>query len=207
MKSFLKASFEVQVPIHHNKWVHMFVPSIIGLGISIVSLMQIENLRCYQLVVAPIMLFALFGFEWIANKYFLHRKTQIFRELFDLHERAHHVLFSHKEMIMKESWENYYVMMPPYAIILMLCFMSPVVLGFGVLFGTNIACILLITGMLSFLTYEWMHWIYHQSWAQNYKAIRYLMQFHKTHHNPSNMNKYNFNVVLPVFDLILKTFK
>ena len=78
---------------------------------------------------------------------------------------------------MKESWENYYVMMPPYAIILMLCFMLPVVLGFGFLFGTNIACILLITGILFFLTYEWMHWIYHQSWAQNYKATRYLMIF------------------------------
>lgn len=198
-----------KIPSWYNPYLHAIIPSCIGIFIIIGCLFYIEFLTWLSLLTIPITLFFLFGFEWVTHRYVLHKRQPLLGVIYELHELSHHVIYTDEEMSIREKKELYYVLMPPYAILIVFCLVAPLAFGLGLLFSLNVACLIIITAMVFFLCYEWLHFSYHQpanTWIGRNRTIRKLRRLHRFHHNPRLMKKYNFNVTIPIFDLILGTY-
>jgi len=206
----LKSNIIDQIPRTYNPYVHALVHSTIAVIFVIVSILLIKNLSSISLISIPITLFLLFGFEWLIHKHVLHRKRFGVGELYKKHELMHHVIYTNEDMSMGSKRELYLILTPPYAAVLILIILFPLVLFLTLLFSFNVALLMLITALCFFLSYEWLHFCYHlpeNHWLGRNWLITKLKKLHTNHHNPLNMKKWNFNVTFPVFDLILKTYK
>lgn len=197
-----------KIPSNYNPYLHAIIPSTFGLSVIVISLFFL-SVPTFSLLSIPIVLFLLFGFEWWVHKNVLHRKRPGVGFIYKLHEQAHHLIFTHEQMAMRDKKELWLVLMPPYAIVLAFLMLAPIIAGIA-LFSTNVAIITLITTMVFFLSYEWLHFCYHQpkdSFIGRNRLINYLRSTHTKHHNFLYMKKYNFNVTVPVFDRIMGTYK
>lgn len=204
-----KENLITTIPYWYNPYLHAIVPSVFGLSIISICVTLISHTLWYEWLSIPIMLLSLFLFEWCAHKYILHTKQSHLEQIYQLHELAHHIIYTDKKMEIKDKRELYFVMMPPYAIMLVFCLVAPLVFFIGLVFSTNVAALLMITSMVFFLLYEWLHFFYHlpsDSIIGKNKIIRFLRETHKTHHNPRLMKHCNFNVTVPIFDWILGTY-
>lgn len=197
------------IPKWYHPLPHVIIPSVLGISLIVFCSLLMSNVSLIALLSIPITLFFLFGFEWLVHKYVLHTRQPLLNQIYKLHELSHHIIYTNDQMAMQNAKEIYFIMMPPYAIVLVFCLIAPLAFALGLIFSFNVACLILITSMSFFLTYEWLHFSYHQpanSWIGRNKFIKTLRRLHRTHHNPKLMKKWNFNVSLPVFDFLLGTY-
>ncbi len=156
--------------------------------------------------IATGILFATF-FEWTLHKYVMHRPVGKFRYAFHAHAVVHHQVFKadqtyhlQNEMDKKTipmAWWNGPVLIligiAPFALLSWLIGEWGFVLGGFLAFAAYYA------------TYEYIHWCMHLPKARRIEKpwwFRRLNGHHLLHHR--YMHK-NFNVVLPLADLILGT--
>lgn len=200
------------IPNNYNYYFHLIFPSSIVLVLIVLSsyFLFSSGVQWLTLLAIPITLFCLFGFEWLAHRYILHKPQPGLKELYQKHEPMHHALYSADRMFL-ESWhELYLILMPPYAILLVVLLISPVFILIGLILSWPAAGMMLITSLLFFLLYEWTHLLYHLPYSWKITQLPWfkkLGQLHRYHHDPQNMRKYNFNVTIPIFDIILKTYR
>ena len=64
------------------------------------------------------------------------------------------------------------------------------------------------TAISYFLTYEWLHWSYHQpesSFVGRLWLVRRLRGHHTIHHDLRRMTEVNFNITFPIADAVFGT--
>ena len=62
--------------------------------------------------------------------------------------------------------------------------------------------------MIYVVSYEWMHLAWHlpeDTFIGSLGLVRGLRQHHAVHHDPRLMQKWNFNVTVPLWDLVRRT--
>lgn len=191
------------VPAGYRPWLHLLLPSLVALVTLVAAITAIHELRAVELWTIPITYVAALGFEWRAHKDILHRRLPILSELYERHERTHHVIYTADEMAMRSQQEWMLVLMPWFAIVLIIALLLPVVALVTWLSNRNCAMLSLCTSVLFFLQYEWMHLSYHLP-ADHKVARLWLIRvcgaLHTSHHDPRNMKRWNFNVTIPLFD-------
>jgi sterol desaturase/sphingolipid hydroxylase (fatty acid hydroxylase superfamily) len=200
-----RAEIAARIPAGYRPWVHLTIPSAIGLSILALALGQIHALAPRELLTVPITLLAGFGFEWRAHKDILHRRLPLLGILYERHELAHHVIYTRRDLSMRSRREWFLVLMPPYAIVLVFAMVVPIALGTAYFATKNSAMLMIATSMFFFLSYEWLHLIYHLSDTSPLRRlplIPMLREQHRRHHEPRLMKRWNFNVTVPVFDVI-----
>ena len=72
----------------------------------------------------------------------------------------------------------------------------------------NIAALFLATCMFYTVSYEWLHLSYHlppDSFVGRRWLVRVLRRHHATHHTPELMQRWNFNVPLPLWEFLRGT--
>lgn len=200
-----RAGIVATIPTAYNATIHLILPTVLGFSALMGALSLLRDLRWGQLWAIPITLFAGFAFEWRAHKDILHRRTPGFRVLYDRHELAHHVIYTYDDLALRSRRELFLILVPPYAIVIVFAFNSVLGIAVAALFGWNVALLMVATSMVFFLSYEWLHLAYHQpvdSWIGRRSVIRMLRELHRRHHDPRLMKRWNFNVTVPVFDVI-----
>jgi hypothetical protein len=146
-------------------------------------------------------------FEWTLHRFFMHRPTAGWRYPFERHALIHHRIFraDHSYHLVDEkdkrtipmAWWNG-------PVIIAVCQIPFIVAAaisqkWGVLCGGAIAC------TVYFAAYEYLHWCMHlprQRHVERSGIFFRLNGHHLLHHR--YMHK-NFNVVLPLADLLLGT--
>jgi hypothetical protein len=194
-----------RIPAGYRPWVHLMIPSAIGLSILVAALSQIRGLLLRELLTVPLTLLAGFGFEWRAHKDILHRRVPLLGILYERHELAHHVIFTRRDLSMRSRHEWFLILMPPYAIVLVFAMVVPIALGIAHFDTKNSALLMVATSMVFFLSYEWLHLIYHLPDTSPFRRlplIPVLREQHRRHHEPRLMKRWNFNVTVPVFDVV-----
>jgi hypothetical protein len=193
------------VPGWYRPWVHLAIPSVLGLGVAAVALASLRDLALIDLCAIPITLFASFGFEWRAHKDILHKKMPLLGLIYRRHELMHHVIYTYDDMSLRSPRELWLILMPAYAIVLVFLLVTPFAIVVALLAGKNAAMLMLATSMFFFLSYEWLHMAYHlppETAIGRLRLVRVLREVHRRHHDPRLMKRWNFNVTVPVFDLI-----
>ncbi|MEM9191904.1 MAG: sterol desaturase family protein [Myxococcota bacterium] len=179
-----------------------------GLAVLALGLAYIEDLRLVELLVVPAMFIVGNATEWWAHKWLLHKRIKPFHILYDQHTPNHHVLYRYDTMGVESYRELHLVLIPPFGVGLITLFVAPIAFVFGFGFGANAGWLVLISASLYVVTYELLHLAYHlpkdHPIGRN-RVVSFLREHHRRHHEPRLMNRKNYNVIVPLWDVIMRT--
>ncbi len=155
-------------------------------------------------------------FEWGLHKYVMHRTFLGYRGAYEAHHETHHVIFgagktyslSNHPPEKKEKNKKTIPMAWWHWIFLISVASLPVVLitivFLPVWWPTVVTVIVFI---LYYCTYEYFHWCMHDPTGLWFERRRWFIWSNKRHNLHHKNPKTNFNVVLPIADLALGTFR
>lgn len=201
-----RAQITAHMPARYSPTLHLAIPAAIGLSVFAAAILRLQTnaLQPIELLSIPITLLGGFGFEWRAHKDILHRRLPLLGVLYERHELQHHVIFTDRDMAMRSKQEWWFVLMPPYAVLLVfLTLVLPIAIGIEHYLTRNVAMLVTATSMVFFLSYEWLHLAYHLPADHpigRLGVIAKLREHHRRHHDPRLMKRWNFNVTVPLFD-------
>lgn len=204
----LRAELLSRVPGSYSPWLHLAFPTVVGAAIALFALSRVEDLRPSQLGFVP--LFLLFGnaVEWHAHRGLLHRRVHFLEVFFLRHTPQHHAMFVAGDMAMKDPRELKFVLLPAYGILGLVAVTSPLTLLLAWLGQGNVAALWVASVVFYVLSYEWLHMAYHLPQDGAFgraRALAVLRRHHETHHATHLMHRWNFNVTLPLWDIVRGT--
>jgi len=192
----------------YRPWLHLAGTTLPALGAIALGVASLEAVTPLELLTVPALFVTANLFEWHAHKNLLHRRWSLFKELYDRHTPIHHRIYRYHSMAMKSRKEYKLVLLPAAAVggvVLVLAPLSALVAKLG---SANAGWLVLASGTAYMLGYELSHFAYHlpkESVVGRNRAVRWLRELHALHHEPRLMQKYNFNVTIPLADWLLGT--
>ena len=201
----------------YNPWLHLAVTSISGLAVMGVGVWMIHDLKWWQVLFGAALFVLSNAAEWRIHRDLLHKRKKYATPLYDRHTPEHHVIFQTEDMAIRRTREFKLVLLPAYAIVAfavgLLPMMALIWLGLPWAFAApvdqhNLAGVFGIVTMGYIVSYEWLHLSYHlspDSFVGSLGLVRVLRRHHALHHDPRLMQKWNFNVSLPLWDLLRGT--
>jgi hypothetical protein len=203
----LRARWLAQIPPRYSPWLHLAMPSAVGVAcVAAAAAIVREPGLDDALFVALTWGFAN-ALEWRAHKSLLHHRVRGFELLFDRHTPHHHGLFPGDDMAVRSRQEWRFVLLPPWGVLLILAITAPIAAALAWV-STDYAALFVATSAVYVVSYEWLHLAYHlppDGFVGRLPPIRWLRHHHATHHRPELMQKWNFNVTLPLWDLLRGT--
>jgi hypothetical protein len=197
------------VPAGYSPWIHLGITSVAGLGLIVTAALLLRHVRPLELLTVPIVFVLSNMTEWRAHRDILHKRTWYAPVLYDRHTPEHHVIFPKEDMSIRSPGEFRLVLIPAYGIVVIfLGGALPITAALWALHLRNVAMLYVITSMGYVVSYEWLHLSYHlppTTFIGRMKLIGVLRRHHATHHDPSLMQRWNFNVTLPLWDWIRGT--
>jgi hypothetical protein len=197
-----------RIPRWYSPWLHLAVPAVTGIALLAFALSLVEGLRLWQVAFVP--LFLAFGnaVEWRAHKTLLHTRTWPLEELYVRHTPQHHAIFVAEDMYIRDLRELKFVLLPAYGVAAIAVVTSPITAAFWLAGQRNLAALWLASVVFYILTYEWFHLAYHlpaDGAIGGWRVTRWLRRHHQRHHSPSLMQSWNFNVTVPLWDVLRGT--
>lgn len=204
-------AFRSEVRAHisprYSPWLHLGAPAVVGLGLIACSIACLRNVRWWELLLVPIVYVISNATEHRAHRLALHRRTRGLEILYDRHTPMHHRIFIASDMAMRDTREYALVLLPWFGIVAIFAMTAPITVALYFV-DRNLACLFVATCMFYVLSYEWLHLSYHlpeTSFIGRLGIVRVLRRHHATHHHPPLMQKWNFNVTVPLWDWVRKT--
>jgi hypothetical protein len=200
----------ISKPGFYSPWLHLAAPTAVGVIVTALCA------RALHAVTPLEWLFALGVFvfsnavEWRAHKNMLHKRFAPLGLLYDRHTPIHHRIYVAGDMEMRNLREFRIVLMPAYAVLAILLVTAPPALIAWWLGFHNLAALYWMVTTLYAVLYEWMHLSYHlpdRMLVGPLRAVRFLRQHHESHHDPELMQHWNFNITLPLWDLVMRTYR
>lgn len=169
----------------------------------------LENVSWKEWLILPVTFLYANFIEYVGHKGPMHHRKKVLDKVFERHTMQHHQFFTRDHMECDSTKDFKMILFPPVLLIFFfLGFAVPASLLLWWLWSTN-AALLLLAGLIAYyLNYEWLHLAYHlpqEHWVAQLPVIKQLRQLHLNHHHPQLMQKYNFNISYPVFDLLFGT--
>lgn len=185
---------------------HFLFTSTVSLAIVTACAATVRAPAWWELLTVPAtFLFANFV-EYRAHRGVMHHRTRPFHIVFDRHTPAHHHFYTHDAMAAESTRDYYMVLFPPVLLAFFFgLFALPVGLLLAWLATPNVARLFVATAVGYYLSYEWLHWSYHQradSFVGRLWLVRRLRAHHTLHHDIARMQKYNFNITFPIMDAL-----
>jgi len=197
-----------RVPRWYVPAVHLAFPAVTGVAIAALVLAQIRDLKAWQLLFVPVFLVMGNAIEWHAHRGLLHRRTRFLEVLYIHHTPMHHALYVSDAMTIRSGRELRFVLLPAYGLLAILLASSPIALVFLWMGQPNLAALWVASAVFYILTYEWLHLAYHlpeTSAIGRLAIVQKLRRHHQRHHAPHLMQRWNFNVTVPLWDWVKGT--
>ncbi len=201
----------------YNPWLHLGVTSVSGLAVMGLGVAIIHDLKWWQVAFGGVLFILSNAAEWRLHRDLLHQRRGFAPFVYDRHTPEHHVIFQTDSMEIRRTREFKLVLLPAFGIVAFAAGLLPAMAAiyFGVPWAFlppvdqhNLAGVFGIVTMGYIVSYEWLHLSYHlrpDSFVGSLGLIRVLRRHHALHHDPTLMQKWNFNVSLPLWDWIRGT--
>ncbi len=205
----LRARLVAEIPAWYSPWAHLAFPSLVGLGTMAACLALLRDLRAVELLTVPLTFLLINAGEWRIHRDLLHKRTPPLTVLYDRHTPQHHMVFVTDDMAMRSRKEFRLVLIPAYGIVAAAFGALPIPTAMWLGLGwRNPALLFMATTMAYVVSYEWLHLAYHlpsTSAIGRNAVIARLRRHHAVHHAPELMQKWNFNVTVPLWDWVRRT--
>jgi hypothetical protein len=199
------------LPAGYSAGRHIARTATIAGAIAAVGVVLAVRARPLDWVLAPIFFVIANFIEWMVHHYPMHR-PQPPRFMYHNHTILHHLAFTDGNMPVTRPAELGLVMMPWYTMLGLFVFASPIMVVAGVLRGPGLAGVFLLAAVAYFAMYETLHALYHlpeatldRSGLGRRTLFRRLRAHHAHHHILGRMAHVNFNVTIPLMDVLLGT--
>ncbi len=203
-----RAELLARVPRRYSPVAHLILPALAVMAIAGFAISRIHDLRLWQLALVPVFLVAGNAIEWHAHRGLLHRRIRFLEIAYVRHAVQHHALYVSDAIAIHSARELRFVLLPGYGILAALAFTAPVVLLLLWIGQPNLAALWVASAVVYLLAYEWLHLAYHlpeSSWVGRLPAVQRLRRNHQLHHAPVLMQRWNFNVTVPLWDVVRGT--
>jgi hypothetical protein len=197
-------------PGWYSPWAHLATTVGLGAGLATLALSRIDHVHPAELAAVPLTLLFANAVEWHAHKGLLHKRVRGLEAFYDRHTPVHHRVFVEHDMAIRSPWELGFVLIPWYGILGIFSLTLPIALALTALGAPNIAGLFVATSMLYIVAYECLHLAYHlppDGLVGRRRLIAWLRRHHGLHHRYEMMQKWNFNVTLPLWDWIRGTLR
>jgi len=188
---------------------HLAATTGVGLATLALSMAKLKDVKPAELLVVPGVLLVANAFEWIAHKEVLHvRRPFPWSELFDQHTPKHHKLYHEEDMALRDRREWRLILIPAAGVLGIVTSTAPLAYAVSKLVSPNAGWLTLVTTAVYMVSYELLHLSYHLPEDHpigGWSVIRTLRKHHAKHHDPRLMQRWNFNVTIPLADWILGT--
>lgn len=204
--AFRKAALD-RVSARYSPLLHVAIPALVGTGLVALAIACIRDVRWWELLLVPLVYVVSNAVEHRAHRLALHRRAPGLEVLYDRHTPVHHRIFVARDMAIRDRREMALVLLPWFGIVAIFAMTAPITIGLWLL-ERNLACLFVVTTMSYVLSYEWLHLAYHlppTHFIGRLGIVRVLRRHHATHHHPPLMQKWNFNVTVPLWDWVRGT--
>lgn len=172
--------------------------------------LQIDDWQWNYLWTLPVMMILGSLAVYLIHRYPLHQKYRSVRkETYDKHTLMHHRFYTNTVYRVGPNEKSHTFLFPPLVVILFCGIFLPVFfLLTWLIFPSDIAFLMTGIASLYFILYEIVHYTSHlpsSHWLMKVGYFRKMRKHHLDHHDPRLMEKYNFNIVLPLFDYLFRT--
>jgi sterol desaturase/sphingolipid hydroxylase (fatty acid hydroxylase superfamily) len=196
------------IPGWYSPTGHLLMTTGIGVFVVALALIKLENLVPLELLVVPVVFVISNVTEWHAHRNLLHRRMRPLGELYDRHTPQHHRVYRYGDMAIRSWRELRLVLIPAIGVAGIIVASLPGAALAGWLFGQNAGWLFLLTSGAYVTSYELTHLAYHlpkDSFVGRRSFVRAMREHHARHHDPRLMQKWNFNVTVPLADWIFGT--
>jgi Fatty acid hydroxylase len=197
-----------RIPRWYVPWVHLTGPSLVGLAVIAAALSQVERPRAWELLLVVPFLVLANAAEWMLHKGVLHRRVRGLEFAFVRHTPQHHGAFDSRNLAIREPKELKLVLLPAFGVFGMFLGTISPGLALGEVVSANVGALWIATTVGYVVAYEWLHLSYHlpeESFVGRLAVVRVLRRHHAVHHMPEHMQKWNFNVTVPLWDWLSGT--
>jgi hypothetical protein len=202
----LRAEILARIPKWYSPWVHLAFPSLAGISMVAASLWLVRDFQPWQLAVFPVAFVILNAGEWRVHRDLLHKRTPPLGVLYDRHTPEHHMIFVTEDMAIRAPQEFRLVLIPFYGILAAALSALPIPVLLWWLGQRNLGLLFFVTAVGYTVLYEWLHLSYHLPESSFIgRLVTPLRKHHATHHDPQLMQKWNFNVTIPLWDWVRRT--
>jgi len=198
-----------RIPRWYSPWGHLGATLGVGVVTLAVALSRVEAPTAAELVTVPCAFVFANLVEWFAHRYLMHERRFPLTVLYDRHTPEHHRVFRYEDMAIATPRELKLVLIPAMGVLGMVLLAAPVALAAGHALSWNVGWLFLATSGVYVVGYEVSHLAYHlpeRSFVYRVPFLRALREHHARHHIPSLMQRHNFNVTIPLGDLLFGTF-
>ena len=201
-----------EIPWWYSPYGHLAATTGIGLVVLVGSIIAISRLepgvKWTDLLVIPAVVLLANYYEWRVHRDVLHKRFWPFEVIYDKHTPMHHMVYVEEDMALRSVKEFRLVLIPAAGVLGIVLAAAPIALGLSYLWSSAAGWLFLLTASLFMVSYEVLHLCYHApatSWIGQRRLIKVLRTHHARHHDPRLMQRYNFNVTVPLFDWIMGT--
>jgi hypothetical protein len=197
-----------EVPWWYSPYAHLAATTGIGLSVLVVSILMLHHVRWSDLLVIPVVIGFSNYFEWRAHKDVLHRRRWPLEVIYDKHTPMHHMIYVEGDMALRSVKEFRLVLIPAAGVLGIVLAAAPAAVVIGRFWSPAAGWLFLLSASLFMVSYEVLHLCYHapkDSVVGRLGLIALLRAHHARHHDPRLMQRYNFNVTVPLFDWIMGT--
>ena len=196
-----------RIPGRYSPWFHLLFPLLVGLGIVAAALHLLHHSSAVDVAAIPFFVFAANGLEWATHKGLLHRRLRPLSALYQGHSQ-HHAVYVVGDMALSDPRELKLVLLPMFAVLYLMTVAAGVAGLLSLAGQRNLGLVWLVTSVLYLLAYEWLHLLWHlpaSSPVGRLALVRRLSRHHALHHAPGERQRWNFNITLPLWDLLAGT--
>jgi hypothetical protein len=204
----LRAHVLASAPRWYSPVGHLILTSALGLVPMTIALALLRDVHAWELAAAAGFFVLCCHVEWWAHRHVLHVRVPLLGRLFDEHTPEHHTIFLTDTMAIRSLAEARLVLMPSSGIAALIAAISPLALALWLVGLPNLGALFLAVAAGYVTAYEWVHLAAHMagtSWLGRAAPLRFLRRHHAIHHHPHRMQRCNFNVACPLFDVVRGT--
>ncbi len=204
----IRSELVARIPGWYVPWVHLFGPSTLGIALVALALSRVRAPNGLELACVPAFLVLFNGAEWALHRDVLHHRVRLLEFAFVRHTPQHHGAFDAEHLAIHDARELKLVLLPAFGVLAMFLAAIPPGLALAALVSRNVGALWIATGVAYVLAYEWLHLAYHlpeDGRVGRLRPIRALRRHHALHHAPALMQRWNFNVTVPLWDWALGT--
>jgi hypothetical protein len=197
-----------KVPAWYSPWAHLAGTVGVGLATLFATVPRVVGPSASDFVTIPVAMVFANLVEWLAHKHLMHHRRRPFTVLFDRHTPEHHRVYGYETMAIEDPRELRLVLIPALGVLGIVLLAAPAALAAGLLVNENVGWLFLMTSAVYVVGYELSHLAYHlpeRSLVYRLPFLRALREHHARHHHPDLMQKANFNVTIPLGDLLFGT--
>lgn len=200
-----------QIKPGYSGWAHLAVVTglvCIGLGGLFGAL---DHVSAWEMLALPVGFCFANAVEYAVHRWVMHVIRPGLAAMYRRHTGQHHRFFGFDAMTTDSPQDFAIILFPPFVVVFFLGLIAtPAGLLLGWLLSPDAGLLFGVVALSYFLFYEWMHLASHlppDSLLGRMPGVAFVRAHHRIHHDTRRMRECNFNITVPLTDLVLGTLR